>query len=145
MKNPFKGNTLACGLLGFILGIGVTFGAQQICSKKTWGESHHESGSDGSKDNFVNVETDVNGDVFFTKSGSKYHYEGCSSLSLAKETKRTTREKGGERGGKNKVGKSLDFLTFGGLVIRLGLKPRTHSLEGCCSIQLSYRTRFFLA
>ena len=54
---------------------------------------------------------------------------------------------GGEkkRGGKNKVGKSLDFLTFGGLVIRLGLKPRTHSLEGCCSIQLSYRTRFFLA
>ena len=51
---------------------------------------------------------------------------------------------GGE-GGENKVGKSLDFLTFGGLVIRLGLKPRTHSLEGCCSIQLSYRTRFFLA
>ena len=52
---------------------------------------------------------------------------------------------GGEGGEKNKVGKSLDFLTFGGLVIRLGLKPRTHSLEGCCSIQLSYRTRFFLA
>lgn len=25
-------------------------------------------------------------------------------------------------------------------VIRLGLKPRTRSLEGCCSIQLSYRT-----
>ena len=49
------------------------------------------------------------------------------------------------RWGKNKVGKSLDFLTFGGLVIRLGLKPRTHSLEGSCSIQLSYRTRFFLA
>ena len=52
---------------------------------------------------------------------------------------------GGEGGKKNKVGKSIDFLTFGGLVIRLGLKPRTHSLEGCCSIQLSYRTRFFLA
>ena len=28
-------------------------------------------------------------------------------------------------------------------VIRLGLKPRTHSLEGCCSIQLSYRTKHF--
>lgn len=37
MKNPFKGNTLACGLLGFILGIAITFGAQQICSHKTWG------------------------------------------------------------------------------------------------------------
>ena len=25
-------------------------------------------------------------------------------------------------------------------VIRLGFEPKTHSLEGCCSIQLSYRT-----
>jgi hypothetical protein len=28
------------------------------------------------------------------------------------------------------------------LVIRIGFKPMTHSLEGCCSIQLSYRTEF---
>ncbi len=27
-------------------------------------------------------------------------------------------------------------------VIRLGFEPKTHSLEGCCSIQLSYRTIF---
>ena len=26
------------------------------------------------------------------------------------------------------------------VVIPLGFEPRTHSLEGCCSIQLSYRT-----
>ena len=26
-------------------------------------------------------------------------------------------------------------------VIPLGLEPKTHSLEGCCSIQLSYGTR----
>ena len=26
------------------------------------------------------------------------------------------------------------------LVIREGFEPTTHSLEGCCSIQLSYRT-----
>ena len=25
-------------------------------------------------------------------------------------------------------------------VIRAGFEPTTHSLEGCCSIQLSYRT-----
>ena len=25
-------------------------------------------------------------------------------------------------------------------VIRSGFEPETHSLEGCCSIQLSYRT-----
>ena len=29
-------------------------------------------------------------------------------------------------------------------VIRLGFEPKTHSLEGCCSIQLSYRTDPFL-
>ena len=32
---------------------------------------------------------------------------------------------------------SFDF------VIRLGFEPKTHSLEGCCSIQLSYRTIAF--
>ena len=29
-------------------------------------------------------------------------------------------------------------------VIRSGFEPETHSLEGCCSIQLSYRTRSVL-
>ena len=29
---------------------------------------------------------------------------------------------------------------FACVVIRLGFEPKTHSLEGCCSIQLSYRT-----
>ena len=95
MKNPFKGNTLACGLLGFILGIGVTFGAQQICSQKTWGESHYESGGDGSKDNFSTVETDVNGDVFFTKSGRNtimkvavvYHWQKKLNEPLARKHK----------------------------------------------------------
>ena len=29
---------------------------------------------------------------------------------------------------------------FSFFVIRLGFEPKTHSLEGCCSIQLSYRT-----
>ena len=37
------------------------------------------------------------------------------------------------------INKHLAFFS----VIRLGLKPRTHSLEGCCSIQLSYRTKHF--
>ncbi len=30
------------------------------------------------------------------------------------------------------------------LVIRLGFEPKTHSLEGCCSIQLSYRTVIYV-
>ena len=37
--------------------------------------------------------------------------------------------------------KLLNITTF--LVIRRGFEPRTHSLEGCCSIQLSYQTKPF--
>ena len=36
------------------------------------------------------------------------------------------------------VGLTLAFAGFN--VIRLGFEPKTHSLEGCCSIQLSYQT-----
>ena len=32
----------------------------------------------------------------------------------------------------------VEFVTL--FVIRLGFEPKTHSLEGCCSIQLSYQT-----
>ena len=38
---------------------------------------------------------------------------------------------------------SLSFLLHTFFVNRLGFEPRTHSLEGCCSIQLSYRSSFF--
>ena len=30
------------------------------------------------------------------------------------------------------------------IVIELGFEPKTHSLEGCCSIQLSYSTILIL-
>ena len=37
----------------------------------------------------------------------------------------------------------VDYQPFSdfGSVILLGFEPKTHSLEGCCSIQLSYRTK----
>ena len=38
----------------------------------------------------------------------------------------------------------LTFVRRFIVVIRLGFEPKTHSLEGCCSIQLSYRTDPFL-
>ena len=42
---------------------------------------------------------------------------------------------------KRKIAKFLKFRNLTILyVIRLGFEPKTHSLEGCCSIQLSYRT-----
>ena len=41
---------------------------------------------------------------------------------------------------KNKENRVLGGSRLICLVIRLGFEPKTHSLEGCCSIQLSYRT-----
>ena len=38
------------------------------------------------------------------------------------------------------IEKSLNSSAKIGSVILLGFEPKTHSLEGCCSIQLSYRT-----
>ena len=38
---------------------------------------------------------------------------------------------------------ALEFFRWIFFVIRLRFERRTHSLEGCCSIQLSYRTIFF--
>ncbi len=37
----------------------------------------------------------------------------------------------------------IDYACY--QVIRLGFEPKTHSLEGCCSIQLSYRTPISLS
>ena len=34
---------------------------------------------------------------------------------------------------------------FRSFVIRTGFEPVTHSLEGCCSIQLSYRTSPYIS
>ena len=39
-----------------------------------------------------------------------------------------------------KAGPKLVNALFPMSVIPLGLEPKTHSLEGCCSIQLSYET-----
>ena len=35
-------------------------------------------------------------------------------------------------------------ILFSRSVIRSGFEPETHSLEGCCSIQLSYQTEMRL-
>ena len=52
---------------------------------------------------------------------------------------------GGESGGTSRPIDLAERYRFYDLVaerevIRSGFEPETHSLEGCCSIQLSYRT-----
>ena len=46
----------------------------------------------------------------------------------------------GKMWGKNKTKSPSQIPERAIFVIRLGFEPKTHSLEGCCSIQLSYRT-----
>ena len=41
--------------------------------------------------------------------------------------------------------KKSDKVSCRFMVIELGFEPRTHSLEGCCSIQLSYPTDLIMA
>ena len=44
------------------------------------------------------------------------------------------------RKGSEDKGYAIDLQSLNGSVIPPGFEPGTHSLEGCCSIQLSYRT-----
>ena len=44
------------------------------------------------------------------------------------------------RKGSEDKGYAIDLQSLIGSVIPPGFEPGTHSLEGCCSIQLSYRT-----
>ena len=57
-------------------------------------------------------------------------WRGCSILSILVQRSIITEEE-------QRTAWKLSFLK----VIRSGFEPETHSLEGCCSIQLSYRTR----
>lgn len=43
-------------------------------------------------------------------------------------------------GKENLIAEILLVTRMGSNVIPLGFEPKTHSLEGCCSIQLSYGT-----
>ena len=45
------------------------------------------------------------------------------------------------RKGSEDKGYAIDLQSLIGSVIPPGFEPGTHSLEGCCSIQLSYRTK----
>ena len=44
--------------------------------------------------------------------------------------------------GRNEKSHLIRWLSSDFLVIQAGFEPTTHSLEGCCSIQLSYWTIF---
>jgi hypothetical protein len=64
----------------------------------------------------------------------------CCRLHLQQNCLKQFRLKPAENShGQSKAALEAAFVVFL-VVIRTGFKPVTHSLEGCCSIQLSYRT-----
>ena len=61
----------------------------------------------------------------------------CTLLYIAPSALRNNKRRGSiTKKGKHLITKCLPLLQ----VIPRGFEPRTHSLEGCCSIQLSYET-----
>lgn len=105
MNNPFKNNSLASGLLGFILGIFTLLGGQSIISSTDNEERVMPSSffqvpdSKTSVPNlnralpFHGLTDNPNGDVVITKSGDCYHSPyGCSSLSRSKRFRTVDRE-----------------------------------------------------
>lgn len=98
MTNPFKNNSLASGLLGFILGMGTLAGGQALFSDKGDGGVATGLGTfpdgDGTKTEtpFEKLVSHDDGDVFVSKSGKCYHPNmHCPSLRRAKEVKQVYR------------------------------------------------------
>ncbi len=98
MTNPFKNNSLASGLLGFIFGMGTLAGGQAIFGGA--GNNAVASGfatipsGDGTKTEtpFEKLVSHDDGDVFVSKSGKCYHPNvRCPSLRRAKEVKQVYR------------------------------------------------------
>lgn len=107
MNNPFKNNSLASGLLGFILGAGTLAGGQAIMDTSNSGNNNNGYNQpsslyqsfDGSNGNsrkgtpaFHGLADNPNGDVVITKSGDCYHSAyGCSSLSRSRNLRTVER------------------------------------------------------
>lgn len=90
MNNPFKNNSLASGMLGFILGVFAILGGQAFLpsdkqtgppkSKFVESLSGENSGSISDNELYHGLENDTAGDVVVTATGDKYHsLYGCYS------------------------------------------------------------------
>lgn len=91
MKNPFKNNSLASGMLGFILGAGTLAGGQALIHNN---DDYSYSKPAGIMDtSFHGLENDEEGDVIITPSGKCYHsIYGCNSLRRSKKCRKVTRD-----------------------------------------------------
>ena len=96
MKNPFKENSLASGLFGFILGLGVMFGGQQLFPPDVVYEQDtnqtKEQLSDNSENSDQQPEEIVNSEIVCTPNGKCFHFRTCGTLSNSKQLIPVTKE-----------------------------------------------------
>ena len=110
MTNPFKNNSLAAGLFGYVLGVFTLLGGQAIMGNCNGSNSSNESNPPVSPfyppvppvpkdDSFHGLEQNDGGDVAITKTGDCYHsLFGCSHLDRATRIRVVNREDAEERG-----------------------------------------------
>lgn len=107
MNNPFKDNSLAAGLFGYVMGVLTLLGGQAIM-----GNCNGSNPSNGVNfpvsslyspnpvdDSFHGLDQNDGGDVIITKSGNCFHcdYE-CPSLNRVRAIRWVNREDAEERG-----------------------------------------------
>ena len=107
MKNPFKNNSLAAGLFGYVMGVFTLLGGQAIMEYCKWSNSTDESDTPVSSfykpvpkdDSFHGLAQDDGGDVIITKSGDCFHsYNDCPALNRSRNTRTVKSEDALERG-----------------------------------------------
>lgn len=90
-------NTIISGLIGIMIGSGGTYGVQALRTPTTDNQIQGLMGSqEGTTQperverptNYDRIPYDENGDVIITPTGSKYHYDGCHTLSNSPNTRR---------------------------------------------------------
>ena len=110
MTNPFKNNSLAAGLFGYVLGVFTLLGGQAIMGYCNGSNSSTESNPPvfpfyppvppvPKDDSFHGLEQDDGGDVIITKSGNSFHrYYECPALNRYRETRMVKSKDAVERG-----------------------------------------------
>lgn len=97
MKN-LRNNPLVCGLIGALIGSGVTFAGVSLMHDSSDAPNLTQTRAEVRPDNFILVPYDENGDVYITRHGKKFHRGTCGSLRRSREILRVSSSDAEENG-----------------------------------------------
>ena len=88
----FNKNQLISGGIGVLLGAGSVLGIESVSKEDSFSSSLFNSSVQRKEVTmYEKVNTDLNGDVYITPNGKKYHNEWCYTLQNADEIKQVSR------------------------------------------------------